>query len=97
MARSAVDQMQDPTPMEGSEPVAGVATPAVQAQANAAHKSMLNTMRDKFAKEKRVRVKVHNDGPVTVQINGYTFLIREGVPVEVPESVATILDQAGYI
>ena len=97
MARSVADQMQDPTPMEGLEPDAAAPARDVVAQGNVAHQSLLDKMRAKFAAEKRVRVKVHNDGPVTVQINGYTFLIRENVAVEVPESVATLLDQAGYI
>lgn len=63
----------------------------------AAADSMLDIMRKKYAAEPRVRVKVKNDGPVTVQVNGYSFLIRENVWVEVPESVRDILDEAGYI
>lgn len=100
----AKPQMQDPTPIEIEDPVTGEIAPAAPAASGAARAgatsaqvSMLNVMRDKYAKEKRVRVKVHNDGPVQVQVNGYSFLIRENVPVEVPESVAEILDAAGYI
>lgn len=63
----------------------------------AAADSVLDVMRKKYAAEPRVRVKVKNDGPVTVQVNGYSFLIRENVYVEVPESVRDILDDAGYI
>jgi hypothetical protein len=33
----------------------------------------------------------------TVQINGYTFQIQLGQTVEVPESVAAILEDAGMI
>ena len=88
---------QDPTPMVAPEPATPVASPVVQAQATVAQQSMLNVMRDKFATEKRTRVKIKNDGPVPVQVNGYSFLIRENVWVEVPESVAEILDAAGYI
>lgn len=91
---------QDPTPMEGTAaPAYAPATPspAVQTEATVAQQSMLNVMRDKFAAEKRVKVKIKNDGPVPVQVNGYSFLIRENVWVEVPESVAAILDEAGYI
>ena len=91
---------QDPTPIAVDEVITGSssAVPAsVQTEATIAQQSMLNVMRDKFATEKRVPVKVHNDGPVQVQINGYSFLIREGVKVEVPESVRDILDEAGYI
>lgn len=95
----AKEEPQDPTPIEVDAPPAqpGAPTPAVQAAAILAQQSMLNVMRDKFAKEPRVRVKVHNDGPVSVQVNGYSFLIREGIAVEVPESVADLLDAAGYI
>ena len=89
---------QDPTPLtlEGVAPAAS-ADPAVQVNATVLQQSMLNVMRDKYKKEKRVRVKIHNDSPVQVQVNGYSFLIRENVSVEVPESVADILDEAGYI
>jgi hypothetical protein len=34
---------------------------------------------------------------VTAQINGYTFQINRGVYVEVPEEIANILAEAGYI
>lgn len=89
---------QDPTPIlvDEDETPAGPSG-AVLTEATIAQQSMLNVMRDKYAAERRVPVKVHNDGPVQVQVNGYSFLIREGVRVEVPESVAEILDEAGYI
>lgn len=32
----------------------------------------------------------------TVQINGYTFIIKRGEDVEVPDEVAQILYRAGY-
>lgn len=94
----ATEQPQDPKPIIAEDPRgAPAATGLVQTEAIVTQQSMLNVMRDKYAAEKRVRVKIHNDGPVTVQVNGYSFLIREGVAVEVPESVAEILDAAGYI
>lgn len=93
---------QDPQPIVVDDPVAPAAPathPSGEVQTNATvlQQSMLNVMRDKYKAERRVAVKVHNDGPVSVQVNGYSFLIREGVRVEVPESVAEILDEAGYI
>lgn len=100
MARPTKAEMQDPTPIDvGVEPeaVGPAPTPSVQAEAIASQQSMLNIMRDKYKTEPRVRVKVHNDGPVQVQVNGYSFLITQDVWVEVPESVAEILDSAGYI
>jgi hypothetical protein len=102
MATKAADQMQDPAPIEVPGLAAGPVSPAgispkVQQVAMESQQSMLNIMRDKYATEKRVPVKVHNDGPVFVQVNGYSFLIRENERVEVPESIAQILDEAGYI
>jgi hypothetical protein len=95
----ASEQPQDPTPIQVEDAPAAPAAPssAVTTQATLIQQSMLNVMRDKFASEPRRKVKIHNDGPVSVQVNGYSFLIREGIPVEVPESVAEILDAAGYI
>lgn len=94
----ATEQPSDPTPIEVEAPPSSAGpSAAVQTQAILAQQSMLNVMRDKYASEPRVRVKVHNDGPVSVQVNGYSFLIREGIAVEVPESVAELLDAAGYI
>ena len=92
----AKEEPQDPKPMVVDAP-APVAEPAAKAGAEAARMSMLNVMRDKYAKERRVPVKVHSDGPVQVQVNGYSFLIQNDVKVEVPESVAELLDEAGYI
>lgn len=95
----ASPKMQDPTPIEidGASPETPVIAPAVQTDARVRQQSMIGVMREKYKAEKRVPVKIHNDGPVQVQVNGYSFLIREGVRVEVPESVAEILDAAGYI
>jgi len=100
----AKPQMQDPTPIEIEDPLSGEVVPAVAAPSPATRAgatlrqvSMLDKMRDKYKVEKRVRVKIHNDAPVQVQVNGYSFLIRENVPVEVPESIAEILEDAGYI
>lgn len=93
---ATAEQPQDPKPLTVEAPApAGDAKARGEALFN--RESMLNVMRDKYATEKRVRVKIHNDGPVQVQVNGYSFLIQDGVAVEVPESVAEILDAAGYI
>lgn len=74
-------------PAEPPEPVPG----------EKARKSMLATMRDKYAKEKRVTVKLRHDGDVFIQVNGYSFLIKPNVRVEVPESLVPHLEDAGYI
>lgn len=54
-----------------------------------------NTMRDHFAAQKKVSVKCQKDE--WVQVNGYTFIIKGGERVEVPEQIAQILDEAGRI
>jgi hypothetical protein len=58
---------------------------------------MLDRMRAYLKGQRKVRVRVKNDGPVFCQINGYSFVIRPDVPVEVPEAVAELLEGAGYI
>lgn len=51
----------------------------------------------------KVRIKVPLDPlnpkqkSATVVINGYKYVIRRGETVEVPEPVATLLEQGGYI
>jgi hypothetical protein len=52
----------------------------------------------------KVRIRLTPDRPgepkqgdKTVQINGYTYLIKRGEWAEVPESVAEILSQGGHI
>ena len=35
--------------------------------------------------------------PVPVTINGYTYSIKRGETVEVPEEVARILEESGYL
>lgn len=98
MSKSVAAQMQEPTPMEGIDEVPAAAqSGASKAVASNSHISMIDKMKARFAGERRVPVKVHNDGPVFVQVNGYSFLIRENERVEVPESVARLLDEAGYI
>lgn len=37
------------------------------------------------------------DEAVPVGINGYNYLIKRGVAVEVPETIAQILEESGYL
>ena len=62
-----------------------------------ARQNMLGIMREKFANEARVPVKLRNDGDVFVSINGYSFLIKPNVKVMVPESLVQHLEDAGYL
>lgn len=55
--------------------------------------SKIDRMRDLFAKQKKVAVRLPED--TRVQINGFTFLIKGKATVEVPESVLEVLEQAG--
>ena len=96
MARStpAADVASSP---ENPEEVPAVSETQVRTDAEAAQRSMIDRMKVHFASQPKRRVKVRNDGPVTVQVNGYSFLIQENVPVDVPSQVADMLDEAGYI
>ena len=55
-------------------------------------------------KEAKVRIKIPGDplnkndhSPVPVTINGYRYEIKRGETVDVPETVAKVLERAGYI
>lgn len=75
-----------------------VAEPVIdKLAAEVAHQNLLSTMQEHYRKEKRVRVRVRAQHDVPVQVNGYTFVIQPNVFVDVPESIATILEDAGYI
>lgn len=56
-----------------------------------------------LGKSKKVRIKIpadklnKEDVIVPVCINGYTYQIKRGEWLEVPEEVAKILDDAGYM
>lgn len=65
--------------------------------AEAKRTSLIDYMKSWLSAQPKRRVKVHHDGDVFVQINGYSLLIQSGVPVDVPEPVAVLLDQADYI
>ena len=53
--------------------------------------------------EEKVKIKIpvdqlnKNDDSVPVVVNGYIYQIKRGERVEVPEVVANILEEAGYI
>lgn len=59
-----------------------------QAQLKAQKKYMIRIRKDKDPKAPNYE---------TVQINGYTFTIKKGEDVEVPETVRDILVEAGII
>lgn len=89
----------NPKSVPSDEPVivAPAVEPVPQTNPEIARMSTLDKMRDYFKASKRVRVKIKNEGDVPVQINGYTFVVQSNVAVDVPEDVATLLEEAGYI
>lgn len=77
-----------------------VPTPDPMLAGEKAHASLIDRMKEHFASEERVEVKVlgdKKDGDVFVQINGYSFLIQRNTRVRVPKSVAELLEQGSYI
>lgn len=56
-----------------------------------------------YAKEPKRKIKIYlpkdskDTSPVPVIINGYSYFINKGETVEVPETVAKILENANYI
>lgn len=61
------------------------------------------TVRDKLNKQKKVNIRIPKselnpgDLNVPVTIGGYTYNILRGVDVEVPQEVANILKESGYL
>lgn len=86
-------------PLPPVEVISAPPAPSVEeTEERAQHESMLNVMRDYFAAQPKVRIRVPKEkGNVPVQVNGYTFLIAAGEYVEVPRDVADILEAAQYI
>lgn len=63
---------------------------------------MMDETKAQLDKEPKVRIKLRLDksgkaSSVPVCINGYIYLIRRGEAVEVPQTVAEILENADYI
>lgn len=94
MARTRADA---PDPASDQEIVTPKSFEEAKVEQEMARLSLIDQMREYFKTQPRRRVKVHNDSDVSVQVNGYTFVIQHGVNVDVPEDVADLLDQAGYI
>ena len=75
----------------------------VEAKARTAAKKLIKGMKAKLDACKKVRVKVpidkqnEKDLYVTAQINGYTYQIKRGEYVELPEPVVQLLERAGHI
>lgn len=72
---------------------AGVAPIQLTGSERKQRQSTIDRMRDMFAAQPKVRVRLAEDTPV--QINGYKFMIKGKVTVEVPELVAEVLEQSG--
>jgi hypothetical protein len=65
--------------------------------------TLVGGMKAKLDKLPKVKIKIPidkqnpKDLSVTVQINGYTYLIKRGEEVSVPNVVKTILERGKYI
>ncbi len=84
-----------------ASPTAKKAAPTV-----ADYKQMDTDTKEALDGQEKVRVRLYQvpkDSsdeqlpPLTVAINGYVYTLDRGVSVEVPETVAEILSEAGYI
>ncbi len=71
----------------------GVGTIQMSGEERRARGSAIDRMRDVLADQPKVRVRLSEDA--RVQINGYTFQIKGKVSVDVPQSVADVLENAG--
>ncbi len=66
-------------------------------------KKLVKGMKAKLDKCKKATIKIpidkqnQKDTQVTVQINGYVYVIKRGVSVEVPEPVRVLLERAKYL
>ena len=69
--------------------------PAATGEEAKAERDMLDIMREHFASQPKMLVKTNADA--LVQINGYTFMVKAGEKVAVPEEIADMLEAGGYI
>ena len=76
---------------------------AEEVKANNKTKRLVKGMKAKLDKCKKVTVEIPfdkqnpKDTEVTVQINGYVYVIKRGVEVVVPEPVKVLLKKAKYL
>ena len=74
-----------------------------EAKANNRTKKLVKGMKAKLDKCKKVTIEIPidkqnpKDTQVIVQINGYVYVIKRGVEVEVPEPVKVLLKRAKYL
>lgn len=86
--------MSDKTPKDEQKPVVTGVTDADMA-------AMRDNTAKLLAKQPKRQIKLRKDSNPkapnyeTVQINGYTYMIKKGELVEVPEEVFQILSRAG--
>lgn len=71
----------------------GVAAIQLTGDEQRGRQSTIDRMRDLFAAQPKRKVRLAED--TRVQINGYPFFIKGKTTVEVPESVALVLEEAG--
>lgn len=57
--------------------------------------AQFDRMKAHFASRPKVSIRTRNDE--WVQVNGYTLIIKAGERVEVPDEIATLLEESGRI
>lgn len=80
--------------------VAPVAPSAIKVEDEAAFKAKAKRMGDILRAQPKRRVRISKElwgNETFVGINGYKFVIQNGIPVEVPEQVAQLLEDMGRI
>lgn len=63
----------------------------------AIHMNHKAAMKAHLDAQPKVPVKIHADGDVFVQANGYGYIIKPKVTVHVPQQIAEMLEAADYI
>ena len=91
-------------PASEEEVISAAAAPANDGVSGADmvdHRNRQERMRDLFASQPKVRIKLPIDesrgARQLVSINGYAFTIERGVKVDVPQGVADFLEEIGLI
>jgi len=101
-AAAAADRLPEVDPSEVMAPAEGPlgqpAGPSLTAEDQKKYGNRLTATYMRLRKEKKVRIRIPvQHGDEVVIINGARFNIKCGEPVEVPESVAQILEQSEII
>lgn len=102
MSKTKTDEVMN-TAMETEETVQAPEAEAKKELTDAEMDSAAKLTGNALSEEAKVKIKIPKDPlnkdntAVPVGINGYFYNIKRGETVEVPESVASLLERGGYI